>query len=99
MNCELGLYEGFPTIADLGFLISEIKEKHLCFLQNTEGYSSEIQHPISEIIVFIILRIQLVYNQAFGLYQIPEVTIQVFKYGYCSIHFLFWFSYDFDLLC
>jgi len=50
MNCELGLYEGFLTIADLGFLISEIKEKHLCFLQNTEGYSSEIQHPISEII-------------------------------------------------
>jgi len=61
VSCELVPYEGFPTIADLGFLISEIK-KIIFFLQNTEGYSSEIQHPISEINGFIILRTLLVVN-------------------------------------
>ena len=56
MNCELGVYEGFPTIVDLGFLISEIKKYTFIFLQNIEDYTSEIQHPISEINSFIILR-------------------------------------------
>ena len=34
-----------------GFGISDFgnKENHLCFLQNTEAYTSEIQHPKSEI--------------------------------------------------
>jgi hypothetical protein len=31
MSYELGLYEGFPTIADLGFLISEIKKIIIIF--------------------------------------------------------------------
>jgi hypothetical protein len=44
----LGLYEGFPIIADLGFLISEIKENTFA-LQNKKDYTSEIQHPISPI--------------------------------------------------
>jgi len=42
MNRESGLYEGFQTIADLGFLISEI---YFYFLQNIEAYTFEIQHP------------------------------------------------------
>jgi hypothetical protein len=41
---ELGLLEGFQAMADLGFLISEIK-KYLYFLQNIETHTSEIQHP------------------------------------------------------
>ena len=31
MNRELGLYEGFQTIADLGFLISEMKQNTFIF--------------------------------------------------------------------
>ena len=36
------MYEGLQTVSDLGFLILEIKK-------NIETYTSEIQHPISEI--------------------------------------------------
>lgn len=49
LNCELGLYEGFLIIADLGFLISEIRLNIFVFLRNVKNYTSEIQHPISEI--------------------------------------------------
>jgi hypothetical protein len=55
MSYESELYEGILTC---GFGISDFgnKEKYLYFLQNIEVYTSEIQHPISEISGFTILR-------------------------------------------
>jgi hypothetical protein len=40
--------EGLQTIADLGFLISEIKQNPSVFLQKIVDYNSQIQPPISE---------------------------------------------------
>lgn len=45
ISAELVLYQGFQTISDLGFLISE-KTKIPFFVTQKEAYTSEIQHPI-----------------------------------------------------
>ena len=47
-----------------GFGISDFgnKVKYLYFLQNIKDYNSEIQHPISEIDSFRILRTVLIVN-------------------------------------
>jgi hypothetical protein len=46
------MYDGLQTIADLGFLISEIGTYYLAFSTirvQKSGSASAIQHPISEI--------------------------------------------------
>jgi hypothetical protein len=43
---ELGLYEGFPTISDLGFLILEIKKNIFVF---TKSRRLQFRNPTSEI--------------------------------------------------
>ncbi|WP_166552334.1 hypothetical protein [Cellulophaga sp. BC115SP] len=46
-NAELGIYEGFPTIADLGFLISEVKKILFIFykIQKLTLPKSNIRYP------------------------------------------------------
>lgn len=52
-NCELDLFERLQTIADLGLLIAEILKVPSFFWVKKVGYTSAIQHPISEMDILL----------------------------------------------